>query len=146
MSSRREPKSGVSHNRSDRRRKDRGDREYNEFSNSNRAPPVILAKPERKEINQANQEQNQFSNVSNETRSVLMKKESSVPKEQDSPKPVKPTREAGDFNDRTNYYIPPRNLKLIDDEQFCEPCKFSSKKFLIVNNHVPPIFSERLYE
>ena len=129
MSSRREPKSGASHNRSDRRRKDRGDREYNEFSNSSRAPPVILAKPERKEINQANQEQNQFSNASNETRSVLMKKESSVPKEQDSPKPVKPTREAGDFNDRTNYYIPPRNLKLIDDEQFCEPCKFASKNY-----------------
>ena len=129
MSSRREQKSGASHNRSDRRRKDRGDnREYQEYSNSNRAPPVILAKPERKENNQASQDQSQFSNVSNETRSVLMKKESSVPKEQDSPKPGKSIKEAGDFNDRTNYYIPSRNLKLIDDEQFCEPCKFTIKK------------------
>ena len=115
-------------------------------SSSNRTP-IILAKPERNENGQgnSNSEERQTATVPPtieiESRAVLSRsvhKESTPnivkeerPKSNDSPKPPTENYDPCD----TSNFIPPRNVKLVDDQQFCEPlsdCMTENTDYIVV--------------
>ena len=101
--------------------------------------PIILAKPERSENIQAGSNEATGSVKSIDSRSVLSRKDSSNKDDSrkvDSPKPLtpKPAESSYDPNDTSNF-IPSRNVKLVDDQQFCEPladCMTDNSDFIVV--------------
>ena len=98
-----------------------------------------MAKPERSENIQAGSNEATGSVKSIDSRSVLSRKDSSNKDDSrkvDSPKPLtpKPAESSYDPNDTSNF-IPSRNVKLVDDQQFCEPladCMTDNSDFIVV--------------
>ena len=112
-------------------------RDHQKRSNSK---PIILAKPERSENIQPGSNEATGSGKSIDSRSVLLSRKDSSNKEEsrkvDSPKPLTPKPSAESYNpNEVSNFVPPRNVKLVDDQQFCEPladCMTDNSDFIVV--------------
>merc|ERR1719266_2262623 len=124
--------------------------------NRNQRAPIILAKPQHHDhrsgrdpvdVDYSDRPPNRVGPTQNDRKQVLTRKESSQgedPRQVESPRPPSSTgpgenskpQHQREVVNNPNDYIPPRNIKLVDDNQFCEHfCDYlneNSTDFIIV--------------